>query len=74
MSTTVIFTVGNHFGRLLRNLREFKGISQTEMSRRSGLAQSQISTLERFAEPPTIRIIGKALSALGKDRLELRFS
>jgi transcriptional regulator with XRE-family HTH domain len=48
----------------LRSTRESRGLSQLELSYRSGVAQSQISKLERglvFARRATIRKLAAAL-------------
>ena len=45
------------FGKHLRKLREGKGLTQEELSNRSGLAFSQIGRFERGIRSPTLSTI-----------------
>ena len=48
----------------LRQLRKDKGITQAELSNKSGLKQGNISKIENLEKTPTLTTIGKYLFAL----------
>ena len=54
-----------HFANILTTLRKQQGWTQSELARRSGLAESQISELAHADENCTLETVGKVLSALG---------
>src|SRR5829696_546236 len=53
------------FGKNLRRVREERGISQTELFKRSGVAQSTISELEHGKRRPHRGTVGTLAEALG---------
>ncbi|MGH2993379.1 MAG: helix-turn-helix domain-containing protein [Solirubrobacterales bacterium] len=52
-------------GPILRTARERQGASQRALARRSGIAQSAISRIERGAESPSFERFAYLLSCLG---------
>lgn len=52
-------------GRILREARERQGVSQRALARRSGIAQSAISRIERGVESPSFERFAYLLSCLG---------
>lgn len=60
------------FGNLLCEARLKAGLSQAELSLRTGIDQSDISKLERGVGNPSIVTLEKIAAALGT-RLEIRF-
>jgi transcriptional regulator with XRE-family HTH domain len=52
-------------GTTLRTARERGGVSQRALARRSGIAQSSISRVERGAESPSFERFAYLLSCLG---------
>lgn len=71
MPGSITLGLEDHFGSMVQTIRQSQGLTQVELSRLSGLAQSQLSLLEKHAEPPTVRIMRKVLNALGKTRMEI---
>lgn len=53
------------FGARIKQLREAAGLSQNELARRAGLAQSGLSYLESGAKGPSIDTLLRICSALG---------
>ena len=53
------------FRRNLAEIRTSKGISQVALSQKTGIAQPQISSLERGATIPTATSIARIADALG---------
>jgi ribosome-binding protein aMBF1 (putative translation factor) len=51
----------------LINLREKRGLSQSELARRTGVNQAEISRIERGSGNPTERTLLKLANALGAD-------
>jgi transcriptional regulator with XRE-family HTH domain len=51
-------------GANVRRYRKLAGISQEELSHRSGLKRSYISDLERGTRNPTVRALGRLAEAL----------
>lgn len=58
-------TINDKFGELLQVTRLNKGLSQTELSKLSGIDQGDISRLEKGEGNPTLKKIGKAFKAMG---------
>ena len=55
----------------LKKLREEKGMSQKELSEKTGLKQQAISILEHYTTPPNLLTLIKYLNGLGIDLLSL---
>ncbi|MGH2962020.1 MAG: helix-turn-helix domain-containing protein [Solirubrobacterales bacterium] len=55
----------SELGTTLRTAREHAGVSQRRLARRSGIAQSAISRIERGAESPSFERFAYLLSCLG---------
>lgn len=53
----------------LMNLRIRAGMSQSEASRRSGVAQASISGLEAGKNTPTVPVLARLLDAYGQTEL-----
>jgi transcriptional regulator with XRE-family HTH domain len=53
------------FGDLLRNLREQRGLSQSQLALESGLDQTFVSLLERGQRQPTLTTLFALCDALG---------
>jgi transcriptional regulator with XRE-family HTH domain len=51
-------------GANVRRHRKLAGISQEELSHRTGIKRSYISDLERGTRNPTVRALGKLAAAL----------
>lgn len=51
----------------LINLREKRGLSQSELARRTGINQAEISRIERGSGNPTERTLMRLADALGAD-------
>lgn len=49
----------------LREIREQKGLTKVELSRRSGVALSYIHSIENDEKSPTVRTLNKLALALG---------
>jgi transcriptional regulator with XRE-family HTH domain len=52
-------------GANVRRYRKLAGISQEELSHRTGIKRSYISDLERGTRNPTVRAVGKLAKAFG---------
>jgi uncharacterized protein len=52
-------------GELLRAAREDAGLSQTELARRSGVAQSMVSSYEAGKRQPALATLSKLIEATG---------
>jgi uncharacterized protein len=52
-------------GELLRAAREGAGLSQTELARRSGVAQSMVSSYEAGKRQPALATLSKLIEATG---------
>jgi len=50
----VITAAGKVFGERMRELREKRGLTQVEVSQRTGLPQPRVSELERGARVPNL--------------------
>ena len=59
-------------GRMVRELREARGLSQRELAARMGTTQSVVGRLEAGGSRPTIVTLDRVATALGV-RLEVRF-
>ena len=59
-------------GRMVRELREARGLSQRELAARMGTTQSVVGRLEAGGSRPTIVTLDRVADALGL-RLEVRF-
>ena len=59
-------------GRMVRELREARGLSQRELAERMGTTQSVIGRLETGGSKPTIVTLERVAHALGL-RLEVHF-
>jgi ribosome-binding protein aMBF1 (putative translation factor) len=59
-------------GRMVRELREARGLSQRELAARMGTTQSVVGRLEAGGSRPTIVTLDRVAQALGV-RLEVRF-
>jgi HTH-type transcriptional regulator/antitoxin HipB len=59
-------------GRMVRELREARGLSQRELAERMGTTQSVVGRLEAGGSRPTIVTLERVADALGL-RLEVRF-
>lgn len=58
-------------GANVRRYRKLAGISQEELSHRTGIKRSYISDLERGTRNPTVRAVGKVAKALEIEPAEL---
>ena len=58
--------------KMLKKAREEKGITQKELSEKTGLTQSNISNIEKGVSKPTIDSLKKIADALGR-RLYIDF-
>ena len=56
--------VAVQLGRILREAREKLGVSQHELSRRTGLSQAAISYYERGASVPSIHVLARLATEL----------
>ncbi len=52
--------------RAILNARREKGITQKELSERTGIAQSDISKLENGSANPSVKTLKRVAAALGK--------
>jgi transcriptional regulator with XRE-family HTH domain len=59
-------------GRMIRELREARGLSQRELAERMGTTQSVVGRLEAGGSRPTIVTLERVAQALGL-QLEVRF-
>jgi len=57
--------VDEAFGRVLKHLREEKGLSQEELAFESGLHRTYISLIERGKRSPSLRTVERIALALG---------
>jgi transcriptional regulator with XRE-family HTH domain len=57
--------------RYLRHIREQQGLSQDQLSELSGVAQHNISKIERGLQKPTAKTLGKLAKALGVEEPSL---
>lgn len=56
----------------IRQLREERGLTQTELARKSGLAQPTLSELERGSKTnPSLKVLRRLADALGIDVADL---
>lgn len=53
------------FGKMLKHYRKDAGLEQTDLAKKSGVSQRQISAYENFKTPPRKSTIGKLANALG---------
>jgi transcriptional regulator with XRE-family HTH domain len=60
----VITPAGELFGQRMRDMRQKRGLTQAELSARSGFAQARISELERGARMPNLVTILRLAVAL----------
>lgn len=58
-------------GENVRRHRKLAGISQEELSHRTGIKRSYISDLERGTRNPTVRALSRLADALGIEPAEL---
>ncbi len=65
MSTDLAPLPSHFFGQALRALREEAGVSQDELHRRSGVAQSHIAACETGRRSPGYDTISRLAAALG---------
>ncbi len=56
-----------NIGKRLKEIRQEKGLSQKELSEKSGVAQSHISNIERDNKNPTVGVLMKLSEALDED-------
>lgn len=59
-------------GQMIRTLRAFKGMSQSELSKRSGISRQSISYYESCRRKPTDKHIDDIAKALGTTSEELK--
>lgn len=52
------------FGKNVRTLRDWEGLSQEELAFRAGMKRSYLSDLERGTRNPTVRALGRLAEAL----------
>lgn len=52
------------FGQVLRKIRDYRGITQEELSEKSGVVQDKISKIENNNHNPTLDTIFRILGAL----------
>ena len=57
--------VEEHFGKILRQFRKDKSLSQTELANLAGLDRTYISLLERGLRVPSLSVLFKISNALG---------
>src|SRR5687767_13416675 len=57
--------LGQRYGRDLRAMRVASGLSQRELSRRSGVSQGLISRIERGRSVPTLEVACRLAAGLG---------
>jgi transcriptional regulator with XRE-family HTH domain len=60
----VVTAAGKAFGERMREVRQKQGLTQVELSERSGLPQARISELERGARMPNLGTILRLAVAL----------
>lgn len=58
--------------RVILDARREKGITQKELSERTGIAQGDISKLENGSANPSVKTLERVATALGK-RLKIEF-
>ena len=63
---------GYEVGRMIRQLREARNLSQRELAERMGTTQSVVGRLEAGGSRPTLLTLERVAQALGL-RLEVRF-
>jgi transcriptional regulator with XRE-family HTH domain len=64
--------LASEIGRMVRELREARGLSQRALAGRMGTTQSVVGRLEAGGSRPTIVTLDRVASALGV-RMEVRF-
>lgn len=57
--TPFFIIIMNYLNKALKTIRDFHGISQIELSQKSGLSQSYISELEKGIKTPSIEVLEK---------------
>ena len=65
------YTVEERFGKSVRYYRNLAGISQEELSFRSGLHRNYVSDVERGRRNVSIKGIEKIAKGLGVDMIEI---
>jgi transcriptional regulator with XRE-family HTH domain len=60
----IVTAAGKTFGERMREVRQKQGLTQVELSERSGLPQARISELERGARMPNLGTILRLAVAL----------
>ena len=61
---TRVSSPGELFGRAMREIRQDKGLTQAQLSRRSGLTQARISELESGVRMPNLLTVLRLAVAL----------
>jgi len=56
----------------LKNIRKVKGVSQSELARRTGFSQSYVSQLSRKVKSPTLDVVCTLANALGVHPYDLQ--
>jgi transcriptional regulator with XRE-family HTH domain len=54
-------------GRRLRELREARGVSQSELARRTGSPRTYVIAIEQGKHEPSLELLGRIAAALGYD-------
>lgn len=63
---TTDYDLGNDVGRLIRETRNELGITQQELSERTGISQSSISRIENGSSVPSLVTLKKIGDSIGK--------
>ena len=64
--TTHVSAIAVKFGRVIRSLREGRGLSQEALSDLAGLSRSFIGEIERGDAVPSLETLQKLADALGE--------
>jgi transcriptional regulator with XRE-family HTH domain len=60
----VVRSAGEVFGQRMKEIRQKRGLTQVELSQRSGFSQARVSELERGARMPNLVTILRIAAAL----------
>lgn len=61
-----VSTIARRFGRVIRECREQRGLSQEALAELAGLSRSFLGEIERGAAVPSIETLQKLADALGE--------